>query len=228
MIENKKEFFLGAVMMALFIGVMVIFFSPVFNGTNGLQHLDSLYNSISKGSAYYIPTVQEKVKTLTGKPLDLNMAVEDESQAARLAVILQKSGAEATAEGKKIKVKGDLGGLIMAGLADADLMYHNDGKPISDRYGIAEKQVLYDWWRFNKNTVKELNKKEQFKEGLILTEVNSKAIETAYNYYKIEAKKITSCVGIVSFSLIFYVIYTMWYGYAILFMFEGWGLKFGH
>jgi hypothetical protein len=36
--------------------------------------------------------------------------------------------------------------------------------------------------------------------------------------------------GILSFSLIFYVIYTLWWGIAVLFMFEGIGLemKKGH
>ena len=42
-------------------------------------------------------------------------------------------------------------------------------------------------------------------------------------------EQIKDKVGIVIFSLAFYVIYTMWYGFAILFVFEGWGLKIsGH
>ena len=35
-------------------------------------------------------------------------------------------------------------------------------------------------------------------------------------------------IGVVIFSLVFYVIYTLWYGFAIMFMFEGWGLKLEH
>jgi hypothetical protein len=30
---------------------------------------------------------------------------------------------------------------------------------------------------------------------------------------------------VVIFSLIFYVVYTLWYGFAIMFLFEGWGLQ---
>ena len=29
-------------------------------------------------------------------------------------------------------------------------------------------------------------------------------------------------------TLVFYVVYTVWYGFAIIFMFEGWGLKLSH
>jgi hypothetical protein len=52
MIAHKKEFYGGIAMMLAFIVVMVIIFSPVFNGKNGLQYMDDLYNCISKGSAY--------------------------------------------------------------------------------------------------------------------------------------------------------------------------------
>ncbi|MBU4389440.1 MAG: hypothetical protein KKB23_07895, partial [Proteobacteria bacterium] len=60
MIANKKEFYGGFVLFIAFFVVLFIIFSPVFNGQNGLDYLDSLYNSISKGSAYYIPKVQEE------------------------------------------------------------------------------------------------------------------------------------------------------------------------
>ena len=62
MIANKKEFLKGLGLMAAFVIVLIIFFSPVFNGQNGLNYLDSLYNSISKGSAYYIPKLKEEIQ----------------------------------------------------------------------------------------------------------------------------------------------------------------------
>jgi hypothetical protein len=55
--------------------------------------------------------------------------------------------------------------------------------------------------------------------------VETKAVEPAFNYYVIQAQKISDKIGIVFFSLVFYVIYTLWYGYAIMFMAEGWGLE---
>ena len=67
-----------------------------------------------------------------------------------------------------------------------------------------------------------------FKEAKIVAAVQAKAIETAYNYYGIAPQKISDKMGIVLFSLIFYVVYTMWYGYGILFLMEGMGLQLEH
>ena len=49
MLANKKEFYSGMGLMAAFLVVLAIMFSPVFGGQNGLNYLDGLYNSISKG-----------------------------------------------------------------------------------------------------------------------------------------------------------------------------------
>jgi hypothetical protein len=57
-IAHKKEFVLGVGLLIAFVIVLILFFSPIFHGKNGLDYLDNLYNSISKGSAYYIPEVR--------------------------------------------------------------------------------------------------------------------------------------------------------------------------
>jgi hypothetical protein len=228
MIDNKKEFGLGFVMMGLFIAVLVTIFSPVFNGQNGMQYLDDLYNSISKGSAYYIPKSKEAAAEFNGKAIQVKFAMDDATQAGQIAAQLQKCGAQATAADKEVTVEGDLGAILLASLDDADLMYHNDGSGVSAKYGFNERQALYNWYRAMKGAIKDLNKQEKFDEAKVINEVMGQSIETAYNYYKIIPKKIATCWWIVLGSLVFYVVYTMWYGYAILFMFEGWGMKFGH
>jgi len=52
MIADKKLFLIGLAMLVGFIIVLVLIFMPIFNGQNGLDTLDALFNSISKGSAY--------------------------------------------------------------------------------------------------------------------------------------------------------------------------------
>jgi hypothetical protein len=73
-----------------------------------------------------------------------------------------------------------------------------------------------------------LKKQKKFEAATVVGLIQKKAVETAYNYYGIEPQKITDRFGIVSFSLIFYVVYTLWYGFAIMYMFEGWGLRLEH
>ena len=69
MIEDKRKFFMGSGLMVLFVIVLAIFFSPVFGGHNGLDYLDNLYNSISKGSAYYIPNLRDQNREFKGASL---------------------------------------------------------------------------------------------------------------------------------------------------------------
>ncbi|MCP4689997.1 MAG: hypothetical protein GY859_18235 [Desulfobacterales bacterium] len=228
MIEKKGEFYSGMGLMGGFVIVLIMVFMPLFNGQNGLDYLDALYNSISKGSAYYIPGVKEKSDAFKGEAISVALGMATEMQARRAAALYMKSGAMVNATGKELKIKGDLGRMLENCLADAEKMYHNDGKAVSEKYGHDEKRVLFNWWMSLKIMEKELKAQEKFKEAKIVALVLKKAVETSYNYYKIEPQKIRDKYGIVLFSLIFYVLYTLWYGFAILFMFEGWGLKMGH
>ncbi len=59
MIAHKKEFYGGAGMMVAFIVILITIFMPIFNGQNGLNYLDALFNSISNCSFYSIPKVIE-------------------------------------------------------------------------------------------------------------------------------------------------------------------------
>lgn len=228
MIENKKEFMLGFVMMIGFLIVLGFFFAPIYSGHNGMEYLDSLYNSISKDSAYYIPKSKDDATTMLNKVVSVQFSAVDAAQAGQIVEQLKKCGADASADDKNVTMKGDLGAVLLASLDDAELLYRNDGAALSAKYGFNERQVVFNWYSAFKGAVKDLNKQEKFEESKVINGVLGKSIETSYNYYKIVPKKIGTCWWIVVGSLLFYVIYTMWYGYAILFMFEGWGMKFGH
>jgi hypothetical protein len=228
MIAHKRRFYLGLSMMVVFAIVLTIFFTPVFHGKNGLQYLDNLYNSISKGSAYYIPKVEEETKAFSGKKVDVTLSMKNEEQAQQAALLFLASHAGVTVEKTQVTVKGDLGEIIINCLNDADAMYKNQGKMVFTKYGYEEKQVLYNWWVSLKEMDKDFKRQKMFKEADFTLHVNKKAVEMAYNYYKIDAQKISERMGVVIFSLIFYVIYTVWYGFAFMFMFEGWGLRLEH
>jgi len=228
MIAKKKEFFGGALLLLAFIAVLIIIFSPIFKGQNGLEYLDALYNSISKGSAYYIPKVKETAGNFVGRPIEITLCLPDEKQAKQTALLFQKGGASATVAGASLRITGDLGKILENSLMDADNMYNNNGKAVSEKYGYNERQVLFNWWKAFKAMDKELKKQKKFKEAKVTALVVKKGVEPSYNYYQIEPQKISERFGIVIFSLVFYVIYTLWYGFAVMFMFEGWGLKLEH
>jgi len=228
MIEHKKEFFGGFIMMVIFIAILISIFLPLFKGQNGLEYLDDLYNSISKGSAYYIPVVKEKADKYMGSDVEVTLAMADSTQAEQTLKLYEGAGCNVTASDNELNVSGDLGKIMAATLVDADSMYHNKGEEISGKYGYDERQVVYNWWTSFQAMDKDLKAQKKFEEAKILSEVVKKAVETSYNYYTIEPQKIKDKLGIVLFSLIFYVAYTLFYGFAIMFMFEGWGLKLSH
>jgi hypothetical protein len=228
MIADKKEFYGGLALLIGFAVVLVVIFSPVFKGQNGLEYLDSLYNSISKGSAYYIPKVKAETDTFAGKSVSTTIEMKDESQTQQTAALFMKGGALVNISGAQLKIEGDLGKILSNCLEDADRMYMNDGQSISSKYGYNERQALYNWWQALKAMNKDLTKQKQFKAASAVDMVSTKAVETSYNYYRIEPQKISDRALFVIFSLVFYVVYTLWYGFSIMFMFEGWGMKLEH
>ena len=228
MIAKKGKFALGLGMLIAFFVVLFIFFSPIFAGQNGLEYLDALYNSISKGSAYYIPYAKKQVGPLSGTSIDVSLQLKDEKMAGQAAALFTQAGAGAQAAGTELKVSGDLYKILENALADADSMYANDGAAISSKYQLAERAVMYNWWNALEAMEKALKAQARFKAAKVVDLVRTKAVETSYNYYKIEPQKIGDKIGLVIFSLIFYVVYTLWYGFAIMYLFEGWGMQLEH
>ena len=73
-------------------------------------------------------------------------------------------------------------------------------------------------------SIKELQKQKMIKEAKVVSQVNKRGLEPGYNFYGIKSEKVLDNVLPLVGLLVFYVIYTMWYGYAIFDMFGGIGL----
>jgi hypothetical protein len=154
--------------------------------------------------------------------------MHSEEQARQTSLLFQKADAKVTVSGPALKVSGDLGKILTNCMQDADLMYANNGQKVSSKYGYPEKRALYNWSVAVKEMDKDLKKQKRFKEAKIVAASNKKAIEMAYNYYQIEPSQIGDRYGVVILSLIFYVVYTLWYGFGIMYLFEGWGMQLEH
>jgi len=228
MIAHKKQFFGGFVMMVMFVVVLIIMFMPIFGGQNFLNYMDNLYNSISKGSANFIPKVREEAKGFMGNAVEVTLHLASEEQAKQTADLFNQAGALVNVSGPQLKVSGDLGKILKSVLDDAEHMYNNDGEALYARYGLDGKRALFNWWTALKGMDKDLKKQKKFKEAKVVTTVKKRTVETAFNFYQIEPQNIGDRIGMVLFSLVFYVIYTLWYGFAIMFMFEGWGMRLEH
>jgi hypothetical protein len=228
MIADPRKFFGGLVLMAAFAVVLVAMFLPVFEGRNALDYMDSLFNSVSKGSAYYVPVLEAEAEGQRGNSVALTLAVASEAQAGQVAELLRAGGASVQVSKAELRVSGDLGGILRRALQDSDQMFANEGAGVRDRYGYEERRVLFNWWTALSAMDEGLKRENRFAEAAFVAKVKEKAVECAYNYYGIEPWKVSDKIGVVLFSLAFYVVYTVWYGYAIIFLLEGWGFTLSH
>lgn len=225
-IKNKKAMSKGIFLSLSFLVVLTLIFLPIFGeGKNGLVFSDDMFNKLSKGSSYFIPKVMEDAKKFAGKEISSSINMEKPEQVENALKVLTVAGAKAEANGNEIKINTDLGVLMEKSLKDSDDMYKNDGKSVSSRYGFDEKEVMITWWNLMQPLDKQLKKEGKIQEAKIVSDVMKKAVETTHNFYGIEAQKVTEKAGIMIFLLVFYVVYTMWWGFGIYFLFEGIGLS---
>jgi hypothetical protein len=229
LIRNKALFNKGLMLMASFLCIFASLFMPIWGGHgNGLDAADNMFNRLSKGSSYFIPGVKEDVLKLEGKSVTLTVKIKDAAIAPRAVENIKKTGATAELKDGAITYSGDLGKILTAALADADDMFKNNGKAVQDRYGVTEKDseklVTKAWWTVLDASIKELQKQKLIQEAKVVGQVNKRGLEPGYNFYGIAGEKVLDHVLPLVGLLAFYVLYTMWYGYAIFDMFGGIGL----
>ena len=228
MFASPKHFFGGVALMVAFAIVLVAMFLPIFDGRNALDYMDSLFNSVSKGSAYYVADLKAEAEDQRGNAVAVRLAVASETQARQTAELFRAGGATVKVAEAELRVSGDLGGILDRCLQDSDEMFANAGAGVRDRYGYEERRVLFNWWTALEAMDEDLKRQNRFAEAAVVVKVREKAVECAYNYYGIEPWKVSDKIGVVLFSLVFYVVYTVWYGYAIILTLDGWGLKLSH
>ncbi len=222
---KKKELGIGVFLLVTFMVIMVMIFMPVLDDGNALNYLDNLYNSISKGSAYYIPKVEHLVEEHGSEVVTLNLKLDDSRTALAAEPFFVRAGATTAVEGDTLMVNGDIETIFGTCLEDAESAYHNRGEDLVARYGTDARTALHNWWQALGAMEKDLNRQKLFDAAKLTHTVQAKTVECAYNFYGIEAQAIKDRWGMVLFSLVFYVLYTIWYGYGIMFVFEGLGFE---
>ena len=238
MAADKKHLTWGLILLASFVGVLILIFAPIYGqGMNGLEYSDDLFNKLAKGSAYQIPKLKKDVEKYKGKVLDIVIDVKKptdkpgdaEKRAERIAKVFTINGAKAEVQGSKVHITGDFGAIMAAALEDSDQMYHNNGDYIKKKYGVEDdekmKQMFRQWHNAFTGIHKQLTLQKKVNEASIIKKVMTAAIEPAYNFYGIQAVKIKEKAGLAAGLLVFYILYTIWYGYGVLYLFEGLGLS---
>ena len=227
MIRDRKAFILGILMMASFLGIYLYMMSPSFgNGRNGLEFADDMFNSISKGSTVDIVEGEAaKAEKWRGTTLEVNLIANTPEAAAQWASQYQTiEGVKVAVNGNTLDLKGDLGQIYAAIAQDSLAMYRNQGDVLRDKYGLDPREATYNWYSSSKEISKALDKQENFKASSAIQGLQKKIIEPAYNYYGVETMHVKDNKGTMTFMLIFYMVYTLWYGFAIYYLCQGLGI----
>ena len=230
LITNKALFNKGLLLFASFLCVFVSLFLPIWGGHgNGLDAADNMFNRLSKGSSYFIPGVKKQAMELNGKTITITAKLKDAKDGPRAVENLTKAGATAELKDGALTYTGDLGLILSAALVDADDLFNDRGQAVQQRYGVTEKDsekaIVKAWWAVLDPSIKELQKQKMIQEAKVVGQVNKRGLEPGYNFYGIASEKVLDNVLPLVGLLVFYVIYTMWYGYAIFDMFNGIGLS---
>ncbi|AEG60853.1 hypothetical protein [Desulforamulus ruminis] len=227
MIRDSKAFTIGLIMLISFCGIYFYMMTPSFgNGRNGLDFADDLFNSISKGSVQDVVTSEvKKAANWEGTEIAVNLKCKDEEQAARWADALQKvEDADVQVDKANVALKADMGKLLNNISEDCMNMFENKGDVVQQKYNTDPRDATNRWYSITKAVAKDLEVQKSFTESVYIQNYQKKMIEPAYNYYGVETKFVSENKGIMSFMLIFYMIYTLWYGFAIYYICGGLGI----
>ncbi|MDR2573929.1 MAG: hypothetical protein LBC94_06260 [Desulfovibrio sp.] len=230
---EKGPFIRGSLLLLSFAAVFCALLVPMSilndeKGTprTGLQYADNVFNELSKGSSYFIPAVREQAKKFDGTTVNLTINLKKADLAPLALTLLQKAGvAQAKAEGGKISFEGNLGKVLLAAVEDSDRLYHNDAATVSSRYeGASALKAAAAWWYLLSPCIKEMQKQKLIKEAQAVDQVVRRAVEPGNNFFSVAPSKVSDHVVLMAAMLIFYVLYTLWYGFSIFELFEGMGL----
>jgi hypothetical protein len=225
LVVDSKRFTAGVAMMAAFFVVLALMFSPLFHGHNAFRAADTLFNSIAKGSSYAIPRLREEALRYRGDEVQLQLHVSDAATASAAERLLAAAGIRAAVDGSTVELRGDLGVLLEAALDDADALFTSDEQALGARDGAPDRASLYAWWSVLRPMQEQLRSRGRFAEARFVEEVRTRAVEMSYNFHGIEPARARAHLGILVLSLAFYVAYTLWWGYAIMLVFDGLGLQ---
>lgn len=230
-IVHKKKFYQGLALLISFVILFWIMLLPLFHDSEGrklnsLQYADTVFNELSKGSSWFIPEVLADLKQAEGMKVNLKVKL-DNADLARVAMTeLRLAGADNISySDNELAFSGNLGSVLRAATEDSASLYNTNNEDIRERYeAIAPLQVSKAWWNVLNPAIKELQKAGDLPAANLVEEVVKRAIEPGNNFYGLPSARVSENILLICALLAFYVLYAIWYGFAIYHLFDGFGL----
>ncbi len=230
-IPHKKKFYQGLLLLGSFVALFWTMMLPLFHDSEGeklnsLQYADAIFNELSKGSSWFIPEVMAALKAAPEKRISLKIKMPDQELALIAVQELKTAGAyEAVYKAGSVAFSGNLAAILQSATMDSAALYHNNDEEISRRYGdVSPLSVSRAWWSLLSPAVKELQKQGDVSSAKLVEMVIRRAIEPGNNFYGLPSARVSENIFLVCILLAFYVIYAIWYGFAIYHLFDGFAL----
>lgn len=224
LIVNSKKFYLGVTGLIAFFIVLVIGFTPNNLGKSTIMWADDTFNSLTKGSA--TSRLEKTAKEAEEmKNINLNVTLKGKN-ISEFETLLTKNEIPLNIVNGNAELAVNYSKISEKAIVDAKQYFDNKPDNIKAKYNMEPQKVIYLW----NEIFKAINKTYISTDGKIANfamEFNENILEPAYNFRGINPENIADTWLILTVLLVFYVIYTMWYGFAIMYMFEGIGIG-GH
>jgi len=225
-IVNPGKFKMGIAGLAVFCLLFGISFFPIIDHQSALKWADGLFNGLAKNSANYQVEGLEKARNFVGINIDLGIRPRDFADEAKLVMVVRKNSAEAwVSPDGRVRISGDLGHLAKAVLADTTLAFNNNEQQIEDKYQLPNTEVIYCWWIIFDGLTRRFIQENKGSEAGFTKLMTSKVLEPAYNFRDIQPNKLAENALPILLLLGFYILYTVWYGLSIMYIFEGLGIS---
>jgi predicted metalloprotease with PDZ domain len=217
---------IGIILLAVFAVILLLIFMPIFGGgQNGLSYSDNFFNSLAKGSSNYFANMRKLAQTVAGTQFDAEIKMTDPAQAKETAALYSQAGAQAEVAGPNIKISGDLGKVLLQSVEDADLLFNEQGGKLEAQYHYDPKKVVKNWWSSFNKLAAAMTKQKKFDLAKAITQVQARALEPGYNFSGIVPYRVSDKAVLLGAMLVFYIFYTLFYGFGIYELFAGLGLQ---
>jgi uncharacterized membrane protein YfcA len=196
------------------------------DGMSVLASTDDFFNQLAKDSAYFIPEARKKAVRFAGESVDIAISPREHvSEDKARSVISDCACALTRTDDGRLRIRCAMGKLCETALADAELAFRNNDQAFLTDHRLRAHEAVYCWWIIFDGLSRRYVQENRPELAEFTKLMATKVLEPAYNYRGIEARNVRENAAPLAGYLAFYILYTLWYGFSILFVIEGFGIS---